>query len=238
MPVTPQVEGEELWRWLDGDPESDPTVFVPCVAHLEPREPGGAIQQPALLVSIDDRDAVLCAAGGEARHGRVPLASIGSGRVDIRPVPADWERARARYPRAYEVWRATEARDLFQTAMAGGLSAEDLAGLLQRPPAHITIKLARVRALVQSAGGVAPRAEPAPYHRHEDRVDGEYVVEVRAGVDPLQVASLAGVRPDRVLLPRRNAFCAALTDEQLRSLRADPYVDAVEDRTRPDPEAG
>ncbi|GAA4711287.1 hypothetical protein Prum_092250 [Phytohabitans rumicis] len=73
------------------DLESDPTVFVPYSVRLNGRE----VRTPALLVVIDQR-------GVNIGPGRIPtlaLADVESGRIEIRPVPADWRRVASRWRR-------------------------------------------------------------------------------------------------------------------------------------------
>jgi hypothetical protein len=176
MPVLrPWLDARDPWRFVDNDPESDPTVFVPYVAHLE--MPGGRIDEPTMWATFDGRTVsirpVRVTSGitpigqppGGISGGDLPLARVESGRVDIRPVPADWHQLRASYPWAYADWHAHEAREMYQWA-EDGMSVEDIAGRLARPPEHITAKLARVRALVDAAGWAPPRVEYTPYDRY------------------------------------------------------------------------
>ncbi|MFC7533022.1 hypothetical protein [Actinoplanes sp. GCM10030250] len=176
MPVLrPWLDARDPWRFVDNDPESDPTVFVPYLVRLE--MPGGQIHEPAMAAIVGARTVFIQPArvtsgvtpigqppGGFA-GGDVPLAGVSSGRVDIRPVPADWHQLRARYPWAYEEWCAHEARETYQWA-EDGMSVEDIAGRLARPAEHVTAKLARVRALVGAAGWAPPRVEYTPYDRY------------------------------------------------------------------------
>ncbi|MEU4690567.1 hypothetical protein [Actinoplanes sp. NPDC023714] len=155
MPVSrPWLDARDPWRFVDNDPEPDPTVFVPYLAHLE--TPDGPIHQPAMW-AICGRT-VFIQPGGD-----FPLAGVVAGRIDIRPLPADWHRLRAAHPRAYEQWGAHEAREAYQWAR-DGMSAEDIADHLARPPGHITTKLARVQAVVDATGSAPPRIESTPYH--------------------------------------------------------------------------
>ncbi|MBG0566668.1 hypothetical protein [Actinoplanes aureus] len=176
MPVLrPWLDARDPWRFVDNDPESDPTVFVPYLAHLE--TPGGQIHEPTRWAIVGARtvfiQSIRVTSGvtpigqppGGFPGGDVPLAGVESGRVDIRPVPADWHQLRARYPWAYEEWCAHEAREMYQWA-EDGMSVEDIAARLARPPEHITAKLARVRALVDAAGWAPPRVEYTPYDRY------------------------------------------------------------------------
>lgn len=175
MPVLrPWMDDRDPWRFVDNDPESDPTVFVPYLACLETS--GGPIHGPTMWAILDTRTVfaqpVQVRAGvtpigqppGDLPGGDIPLAGVVSGRVDIRPVPADWHRLRAGYPWAYEQWGAHEAREMYQWA-EDGMSVVDIAGRLARPPGHVTAKLVRVRALVAAAGWAPPRIDYTPYDR-------------------------------------------------------------------------
>ena len=77
------------------------------------------------------------------------------------------------------------------------------------------------------------RRQPAPYHRRNDRVEGSYVVVVRQGTDPADVAARAGVTPAAVFHSILNAFVATMTDQQREALRSDPDVDHVSDDAPP-----
>jgi hypothetical protein len=173
--LRPWMDARDPWRFVDHDPESDPTVFVPYLAHVE--MPGGWIREPTTRATFDAYKVsfppIRVTSGvtpigqppGGISGGDVLLAGIGSGRVDIRPVPADWHQLRASYPYAYEQWGAHEARETYQWA-EDGMSVEDIARRLARPPEHVTVKLARVRALVDAAGWAPPRVEYTPFDRY------------------------------------------------------------------------
>lgn len=176
MPVLrPWLDARDPWRFVDNDLESDPTVFVPYLARIE--MPGGWIHEPTRWGIVNGRKVFIqsCRVSsgvtpigqppGGFSGGDVPLSRVGPGRIDIRPVPADWHELRARYPWAYEEWCAHEAREMYQWAQ-DGMSVEDIAGRLARPPEHITAKLARVRPLVDAAGWAPPRVEYTPYDRY------------------------------------------------------------------------
>jgi hypothetical protein len=187
MPVLrPWMDARDPWRFVDHDPESDPTVYVPYLAHLE--MPYGPIHEPAMWVTVNVRTVnvqpIRVTSGvtpigqppGGIPGGDVPADEVGPGRIDIRPVPADWHRLRAEYPRAYEEWGAHEAREIYQWAEEG-MFVEDIAGRFARPPEHITVKLARVRTLVAAAGWTPPEVEyvpqdhyaPGPYTETEEQ---------------------------------------------------------------------
>lgn len=70
----------------------------------------------------------------------------------------------------------------------------------------------------------------APHFRvpRERRVEGEYLVNVRGGGDPLTVAARAGVSPGDVF-DNINTFAAAMTNAQVQALRQDPDVVDIED---------
>jgi hypothetical protein len=72
----------------------------------------------------------------------------------------------------------------------------------------------------------------APHFRaaQEQRVDGEYLVNVRPSSDPLTVAARAGVSPADVI-KRFNLFCGDMTDAQIQALRQDPDVVDIVDNT-------
>ncbi|GIJ61225.1 hypothetical protein Vau01_087410 [Virgisporangium aurantiacum] len=91
---------------------------------------------------------------------------------------------------------------------------------------HLRAKYRQLEDRARAARVPGPRAEPAPHHRHEPRVDGEYIVAVREVANPRDVAARAGVTGVRFMM---NFFGGRLSDEQLAALRADPDVDYVED---------
>jgi hypothetical protein len=169
--LRPWMDERDPWRFVDHDPELDPTVHVPYLARIE--MPYGSIHEPTMWAAVDGRkvfiDPIRVASGvapigqplGGIPGGDVALAGVGAGRIDIRPLPADWRRLRADHPRAYEAWGAHEARAAYQWAEEG-LSVEDIARRLARPPGHITEKLLRVRALVASTGSAPPPVEHPP----------------------------------------------------------------------------
>jgi len=172
--LRPWLDARDPWRWVDHDPESDPTVFVPFLVRLEMSEPGTRVHQSTMWTSADNDRGVYVqsmrvtpgntigqAPGGDEGGPDIALAGIVSGRVDIRQVPADWHQLRATYPRAYREWGAHEARELYQW-VTDGLSVEDIAESLARPPQHLAEKLARVRALIGAAGSAPPRIESTP----------------------------------------------------------------------------
>ncbi|RSM46270.1 hypothetical protein DMB66_49835 [Actinoplanes sp. ATCC 53533] len=194
MPVLrPWLDARDPWRFVDHDPEADPTVYVPYLARLE--MPGGRIDEPTMWAIFDGRSVFIqpirVTSGvtpigqppGGIPGGDVPLARVGPGRVDIRPVPTDWHQLRARYPWAYETWGAHEAREMYQWA-EDGMSVEDIAGRLARPPEHIAAKLARVRALVDAAGWAPPRVEDTPSDRYAPSLFTEPVDPGSEQADP------------------------------------------------------
>ena len=79
----------------------------------------------------------------------------------------------------------------------------------------------------------AVRRQPAPYHRRIDRIEGSYLVVVRQGADPADVAARAGVTPVAVFHSILNAFVATMTDQQREALRSDPDVDHISDDAPP-----
>lgn len=193
MPVSrPWLDARDPWRFVDHDLESDPTVFVPYLARLE--TPDARIHEPTMWAVLDSRrvnvQPIRVTSGvlpigqppGGITGGDIASASIRSGRIDIRPVPADWHRLRARYPWAYEQWGGHEAREMYQWA-EDGMSVEDIAGRLARPPEHITAKLARVRALVDAAGWAPPRVEYTP---HDRWASSPFTEPADVGVEPAE----------------------------------------------------
>jgi hypothetical protein len=212
--------------WYDEDPELDPTVHVRLVLHLRPRGQDTAIAEPVLSVQVDTRD-VLYASARDGRGDQIPLTEVESGWVEIRPVPADQEHLRERYPAAYHLWQPASALQVLRWGRRRDeLPVEWLVQRLHRPPAHLEAKYARLEELARAARDPGPRAEAAPHHRHEPRVDGEYLVSVFDVAAPRQVAARVGVQPKSVF---DTSFCARLSDGQLAALRADPDVDYIGD---------
>lgn len=73
-----------------------------------------------------------------------------------------------------------------------------------------------------------PRREPAPLFRaaREERIEGSFLVTVRAGADPPAVAARHGIEPTDVA-EHFNRFYAEMTDAQVESVRFDPDTENV-----------
>ncbi|MGW7052117.1 S8 family peptidase [Streptomyces sp. NPDC054887] len=80
-----------------------------------------------------------------------------------------------------------------------------------------------------SASATEPdRSTPAPLRLVDQAVPGQYLVETKPASDVAKVASQAGVTPLFSFTKVMHGFAAKLTDAQLKLVRADPHVAAVE----------
>jgi hypothetical protein len=150
MPVHRPWLDVDPWRWTDQDTPEDPTVYVPCTVHLtlsyEPDSVSGQVMSCTLRDWEFRINPVLCSPRPE---------QIAVGRIEVRPVPDDWFALRARYPWAYRPWRAYEARTAWLRTEEG-VPVDEIARRLGRPPGHVTVKAARVRAWLAGTRGVLP----------------------------------------------------------------------------------
>lgn len=210
--------------WYAVAPGTDPTVYPPCDIHLDlygstavidVTPPDGCIlQEQAVSYSTDDS------------QDYVRLADITSGRIGIRPAPADLTDLRETHRRAYEAWDRQDAKGVLTGGrQESGMPLERLVEQLSRPAEHILTKYAQLEA-VAAAIVRKPRTEPAPYHNADRAGSGSWAVSVKSVSAPRTVADRHGAEPTYVAA--RGFFFAVLTDEQIESLRGDPDVEYVE----------
>ena len=113
-----------------------------------------------------------------------------------------------------------------------GQRIEEIAEHAGRPPEHVRRKLAEHDASADE-DQASPRREPARLFRAkpEVRIAGSYIVSIRPGVDPLDVAARHGVDPSSVE-GGFNTFSAEMTDAQVDSIRTDPDIDHLSEDQR------
>jgi hypothetical protein len=204
--------------WYVEDAATDPTVYVPCDIHLDLG--GSAIDATPLgSCSLDEL-------GIHYSSDYVRLDGLVSGRVELRPVPADRAELRETYAQAYQPWQSRDAKDVLE----GGRQEPEtplarLVERLSRPPEHIRAKYDRQEA---AAAAVVrhPRTEPAPYLRADIEGSGSWEVMVQDVAQPRAVADRHGIEP--TLVTSWGLFLAPLTEEQIGVLRLDPDVENIE----------
>jgi hypothetical protein len=201
----------------------DPTVHLPCDLHLDLAGAGAITVTPVDGCSLDEEGVEYRT---DASTDRVRLGDITTGRVGIRPVPADLTRLRETYPFAYGRWPRRHAKDVLQGGrQESGMPLDRLVEELSRPPEHILAKYVHLES-VAAAIVREPRTEPAPYLKADIEGSGSWAVAVYDVCPPRVVADRHGVVADHITT--WGTFLAVLTDEQITALRGDPDVESVE----------
>ena len=80
-----------------------------------------------------------------------------------------------------------------------------------------------------NAPQTAAPSGPAPMYSAADKIDGSYVVVLKAGADPRAVAALSGISPRHVYTAVLAGFSAELNQGQLNALRHNANVEYVEE---------
>ncbi len=209
--------------------DGDPTVYLPATVTVtiyteqhpaaDGRRRVSTLYLPAEHVTLNREFLFIRRPGVPA--STVPLHSVRTIRIDIQPPPDDYDALREQYPHAYDPWFGGDIAGLVHQRHMGSDTAE-IAERTGRPPEHVQRKLAEPFPPADEASP-PQRREPAPLLRAdpEQRVAGAYIVSIRPGAQPLDVAARHGIDPSSVERAL-NTFSAEITDAQVESLRYDP----------------
>jgi hypothetical protein len=226
-------------RYAHNDASGDPTVHVTASVRVElhtDEDPAADGSRPFITLHLPADHVTLTRTFLFIRSPGVPastypVSSVRSFDVVIRPRPADYDELRQQYPNAYEPWEAGDVAGLLHQRHRGS-EIEKIATGTGRPPQHVRAKLAAPEPppAIDLPGR---RGHPAPLHQAPpgDRIEGSYIVIVRKGADPLDVAARHGVDPGYVY-GILNGFAAQMTGTQVDALRDDADTDYVSEDAR------